>query len=203
MVTGRESRGSQVRRSELRSRFQLSGSWGSTPARSCSQRWGSLAAGRTRRSGGVGGVQAGPWGRLERGCVLGGRSSGVYSRRLGKGSLAGKVRGSLTLRMGFPGYRSPHLRPHPSVPSPGLTPPGLILPLTRHPTRSRLTCSTQSRLRLAPPLHRNVPPLEERREVPGEKTGRRGRRLCDVTRGAVPGEKAAAPLTSGSVAGRR
>lgn len=39
--------------------------------------------------------------------------------------------------------------------------------------------------------------------MPGEKTGRRGRRLCDDTRGAVPGEKAAAPLTSGSVAGRR
>lgn len=116
VVTGRESRGSQVRRSELRSRFQLSGSWGSTPARSCSQRWGSLAAGRTRRSGGVGGVQAGPWGRLERGCVLGGRSSGVYSRRLGKGSLAGKVRGRLTLRIGVSGL-SASASPAPSLSS--------------------------------------------------------------------------------------
>ena len=87
----------QVRRPGLR--LGLGGPWGSTPARSCSQRWVNPAAGRTRRSGdGVGAVPAGAWDRLEPGGVLHGwQSSQVSSRRLGQGprvSPALRVEGS-------------------------------------------------------------------------------------------------------------
>lgn len=94
----------RVRRSGLKPRARVRGFWDSTPAQSCSQKWGSLAAGRTRRSGGgAGAVRAGPWDRLEPGGILQGRSSGVQSRRLGRGPPAGRAQGGPALRVGESG----------------------------------------------------------------------------------------------------
>lgn len=71
------------RRSTDRPRLGMRGFWGSLPAQSCSQRWGSPATGRIRRSGGsVGAVWDGPWERLEPGGILAGRSLGLDPGRL-------------------------------------------------------------------------------------------------------------------------
>lgn len=148
---GRRAGVAKVRRSRLR--LPLRGSWGSTPARSCSQRWRSLAVGQTRRTeGSAGDVQAGPWDWLEPGRVLGSKFGDLFQE-------AGS---------GTPGWQGPG---QPGAESRGFWAigvhfadpiPHLMQPLQawlRHPTWSHRTCFTEGRLRLLPPLHRNTPPL--------------------------------------------
>lgn len=79
-----QSRGSVHQGAEVR---------GSTPARSCSRRWGSRAAGRTRRSGGgAGGAQGGTGRRREPRGGLQGRRAGIHPRRPGTTPPTGDAR---------------------------------------------------------------------------------------------------------------
>lgn len=128
VVRSGESRGSpsQERGGGLRR------SWGFTPARNCSQRQRSPAAGRTPRSeGGVGAVQASLWDKLKRECVLG-----------------GPVRGCPFQEAERWGYRLSvsNRRPHPS---PGPAPEAWFHPSPAiQPTWSHYTGSIEGRLEL-------------------------------------------------------
>lgn len=136
-----QSRGSVNKGAEVR---------GSTPARSCSQRWGSRAAGRTRRSGGgAGGTQGGTGRKLEPGGGRLGRRAGIHPRT-GTSPPAGGAREAAASALRAPCFPGSLTRAKPS--GPGSSP---ALPSVR----PGLTRSAGGPLRIAPALHRHAPAL--------------------------------------------
>lgn len=151
---------------------------GSTPARSCSQRWRSRAAGRTRRLGGdAGGAQGDRGRRLEPGGGLQGRRAGIHPRRPGTCPPTGGAREAAASA-----WRAPCL---PGLPHQGQPLRARLLPSPAIPSEPASPAPPGAGLRSRPPFIATPRPwvgTQGGAKARGIRCG--GSSACDITIGA-------------------